>query len=357
MTTVRTNLGPLTTPFTYPASCTVNIIQCSYCLVAWQAQTCSNNPSNAQGVQDNADCWPPRATTGSTSISTGVALNGWGIYSPGLSCPVGYNTACSATGTTVGGFQFQFPISSYETAVGCCPPNYTCSWGGNTDAQTCISVVSTGSFSALQCSSGTSNTLSYYTVPSTATVTTTQTSTMSASGSGAGAASASTVTSTAVNLYLFNTVTLEAPMFQLVHQANDLPSSSSGGSSSTTPAETGTTSTATATGSPSPSSHLSNSAVAGISVASVVVGLALIGAFVYLFIKQRKAKRQIAYAPPPNMSGNMGMQPPPPHQDNSMMYDASYFGSAATPMSMKSGAMQPSPVYEAPSDPPRHELA
>jgi hypothetical protein len=119
MATERTNLGPLATPFTYPASCTNNVIQCSYCEVAWQAQTCSNSPNNPVGVQDNVNCWPPRTTSG--SISTGAALNGWGIYSPGVSCPVGYNTACSAMGTTIGGFQFQFPVSADETGIGCCP--------------------------------------------------------------------------------------------------------------------------------------------------------------------------------------------------------------------------------------------
>ncbi|CAK7211668.1 hypothetical protein SBRCBS47491_001202 [Sporothrix bragantina] len=352
MTTTRTNLGPLTTPFTYPASCTLNVIQCSYCLVAWQAQTCSNNPNNAAGVQDNAACWPPRATTGSNSISTGVALNGWGIYSPGLSCPVGYNTACSATGTTVGGFQFQFAISAQETAVGCCPPNYTCKWGGSGDAQTCFSVATSGSFSAVQCSSGTSNAFSYYTVPSTVTVTTTETSTTSASASGAVSASASTITSTAVNIYEFNTVTLYAPMFQLVHQASDVSSSS--GSSGSSPAQTSSAGTGLSTGSAS-SSQLSTGAVAGIAVAAVVVGLSLLGAFVYFFIKQRRAKRQIAYAPPPNLAGNMGMQQPPMGAYSTQ--DGSYFGSSTTPMSMKSGTMQPSPVYEAPVDSPRHELA
>ncbi|CAK7198759.1 hypothetical protein SEUCBS139899_001423 [Sporothrix eucalyptigena] len=354
MTTTRTNLGPLTTPFTYPASCTLNVIQCSYCLVAWQAQTCSNNPNNAAGVQDNVNCWPPRATT--STFSTGVALNGWGIYSPGLSCPVGYNTACSATGTTVGGFQFQFPISAHETAVGCCPPNYTCSWGGSGDAQTCFSLASTGSFSAVQCSSGTSNAFSYYTVPSVATVTTTETTTASASGS----SSASTITSTATNEYEFNTVTLFAPMFQLVHQASDLPSTS-GGSSGTSPAQTGshTSTTNLATGSAS-SSQLSTGAVAGIAVGSVVVGLALIGALVYLFLKQRKHKKQIAaYAPPPNLSGNTGLPPQAMVQTPMAPYsmqEGSYYG-ASTPMSMKSMAMQPSPVFEAAADTPRHELA
>lgn len=115
----RTNLGPLTTAFTYPASCNVNVMQCTYCLIAWQGQTCSDNPNNAQGVQDNVDCWPPR--TENSAITTNVALLGWGVYSPGLSCPVGYNTACSATGTTIGGYKFQFPVTGKETGVGCCP--------------------------------------------------------------------------------------------------------------------------------------------------------------------------------------------------------------------------------------------
>lgn len=51
MTTTRTNLGPLTTPFSYPAHCAVAVRECASCDVFWQAQTCTDN--NANGVQDD----------------------------------------------------------------------------------------------------------------------------------------------------------------------------------------------------------------------------------------------------------------------------------------------------------------
>ncbi|KAF7551818.1 hypothetical protein G7Z17_g4745 [Cylindrodendrum hubeiense] len=118
MTPGRTNLGPLTTEFTYPASCTVVVKNCETCDGGWQAQTCSDNTSNSQGVQDNVDCWPDRDDP---QLPTGVAVNGWGFYSPGISCPVGYSTACVATGSKDGGWPFQFVVLQGETAVGCCP--------------------------------------------------------------------------------------------------------------------------------------------------------------------------------------------------------------------------------------------
>ena len=56
-----------------------------------------------------------------SSVSTGVALNGWGFYSPGIQCPSGYATSCVATEGVVGGFNFQFGLLPSETAIGCCP--------------------------------------------------------------------------------------------------------------------------------------------------------------------------------------------------------------------------------------------
>ncbi|KAB8254205.1 hypothetical protein BDV32DRAFT_132787 [Aspergillus pseudonomiae] len=122
MTSLRTNLGPLTTTFTYPESCTVAVGACLTCTQGWQAQTCSNNAFNHQGVQDDVECWPPRANP---SLTTGVALNGWGFYSPGIHCPAGMVTACSATGGSNDGFKFQYSLNDGETAVGCCP-RYAC---------------------------------------------------------------------------------------------------------------------------------------------------------------------------------------------------------------------------------------
>lgn len=118
MTSARDNLGPLTTPFTYPSSCTLAVLECSTCSTGWQAQTCSDNTYNNQGVQDNPDCWPPRING---NLLTDVAFLGGGFYSPGISCPVGYSTACSATGGGSTGYSFQYPLLASETAVGCCP--------------------------------------------------------------------------------------------------------------------------------------------------------------------------------------------------------------------------------------------
>lgn len=203
------------------------------------------------------------------------------------------------------------------------------------------------------------------------TVTTTGTSTVSASGTAG--PTVKTVTDTGVDLINFNTATMLAPMFQLVHRASDLPSS---GASGTSGAATENTSPAHTTGSGSSSGSGSNGlltgAIAGFAVGAVVVGLALLGAFIYLFIKQRKQKKMIAqYAPPPNMAGNMGMSPhdgmsPSMSMNMGMggamppqsMHDGSYF-QGSTPLSMKSsGLPQPSPVYEAPAENhQRHELA
>jgi cell wall integrity and stress response component len=219
-------------------------------------------------------------------------------------------------------------------------------------------VATTGSFSAIRCSAGRSIAFSYYTLGTVATVTTTGTTTVSASdtttvsASGTSRATAQTITSTGVSLYDFSSVTLFAPMFQLVHQASDLPSSGSSGTSggatkstateSTSPAHTTGSSLGTAT------NGLSSGAIAGVAVGSIVVGLALIGAFIYLCLKQRRQKKIIAqYAPPPFMGGSV-----PQHA----MHAGSYF-TGSTPLSMKSIVTQQSPVYEAPADTPRHELA
>lgn len=117
MASSRTNLGPLTTAFKYQDSCAVVVRRCTNCDIAWQGQSCGDNRFNTQGVLDNPDCWPPRDND---ALETGVALGGWGFYSPGLECPDGYAAKCVATGSVDGGFDFQFSVLRSETAVGCC---------------------------------------------------------------------------------------------------------------------------------------------------------------------------------------------------------------------------------------------
>lgn len=240
--------------------------------------------------------------------------------------------------------------------------------------QTCYSVVTKGSFPGIQCSNGKNGPATQYSVPSTGTVTLTGTTTQSASGS----AAAKTVTSTETDLFNFNTVTLYAPMFQLVHQESDLPSSipssaasgthhtaSSGahpgntgaagsggaGGAGSHPSNTGGGAAADSTGlstSSGSGSHLSSGATAGIAIGSVAVGVAIIAAFVFMFLKQRNQQKIIAQYSQTNLAG----PPPPPPMSGP---DVSYYG--GTPVSAKSLPMHPYPVYEAPIESQRVELA
>jgi hypothetical protein len=121
----RVILGPLTTTYTAPSSCSVPVQECQTCNTAGQAQSChasSSGSSTTYGAEDNTDCWPPRSSFVSTPLPP---LNGWGFYSPGLVCPNGMTTACSATGGGSSDWPVQFALLQHETAVGCCP-RYTC---------------------------------------------------------------------------------------------------------------------------------------------------------------------------------------------------------------------------------------
>lgn len=114
-TATTTNiLGPLTTTFTQPASCTVAVGNCDTCDIAWLDQHCIST-----GFDGNTGCFPP--TTSGASSKT-YALSTWGVYSPGLICPSGHSAACSYDGSaSTGDFNFYFPPGASETAIGCCP--------------------------------------------------------------------------------------------------------------------------------------------------------------------------------------------------------------------------------------------
>ncbi|KAI5463916.1 hypothetical protein BGZ63DRAFT_353822, partial [Mariannaea sp. PMI_226] len=265
MTETRTNLGPLTTRFTYPASCRVAILACTNCDYGWQGQTCSDNSLNTQGVQDNIDCWPERHNS---SLSTGVALNGFGFYSPGISCPAGYTTACAATGTVVEGFNFQFPLVK----------GFRCSRNGDEGAQTCYSIASTGSLEAAQCSAGKTNDYGYVEVPATV----------------------SAVDSLETSYSLRATITIYAPLFQLNHRSTDFQSSTMASASVTETAssEGQSTKTQQASQSSSASKGLSTGAKAGIGAGVGVVALLVLGVAIFLFLRKRRKNIGIAELPP-----------------------------------------------------------
>jgi hypothetical protein len=116
----RTILGPLTTTFTQPEGCTQLIADCSTCSEAWQAQECFSSSNNNFGVQDHTSCWPPLSGLASV-FSFGPTLGGYGFFSPGLVCPHGFTSACSATAGGSSGWEIEYSMVSGETAVGCCP--------------------------------------------------------------------------------------------------------------------------------------------------------------------------------------------------------------------------------------------
>ncbi len=115
---VGTVLGPLTTSWSMPDRCTVHFVNCATCDQAYRAQHCVANGATGP-VEDDLSCWPPVLTQ---IIGTPThPFIGLGIYSPGLACPTGYTTACTAEYGRRAGWDVQFPLVADETAIGCCP--------------------------------------------------------------------------------------------------------------------------------------------------------------------------------------------------------------------------------------------
>lgn len=114
-----TNLGPLTTTWSIPDDCTVNMRLCDRCQNCFQGQKCvtADDDESKSSLEDNMDCWPPH--TG--EIRSTYPFNGLGFYSPGLACPTGYTSACTAVYGERAGWQIQFNLVEGETAIGCCP--------------------------------------------------------------------------------------------------------------------------------------------------------------------------------------------------------------------------------------------
>ncbi|KAI9707923.1 MAG: hypothetical protein M1820_004342 [Bogoriella megaspora] len=183
----RIVLAPLTTVFTPPSSCTSFFIPYIRPTVPFYGFTATTAPTGSalqgvkcsstfdfvndgDGMMDTFDatgpleydlnCWPPATENSLTSPAR--ILSAGGFYSPGLHCPSGYTTACTAIGmnntlTTTAGldgsFSFQFPPVSDETAVGCCPSGLSC-FAIQPIAkkyQTCLSEALWGSFTRQQC--------------------------------------------------------------------------------------------------------------------------------------------------------------------------------------------------------------
>ncbi|KAH8890963.1 hypothetical protein GQ53DRAFT_164843 [Thozetella sp. PMI_491] len=273
----RTNLGPLTKAFTPPAACQVNIAQCATCDRAWQGQFCGSS-----GFGDTTTCWPPV----DPSIASPTApFLGWGFYSPGIVCPGGYTTACSATKGPSGysaAWDVEFSLTLGETAIGCCPTGYTC---GNNFGNTCFITATSTTISTVMCVNGTNN-LGFKTVPDQDVG--------------------------------INTYTLFAPMYQLNWQSSDRPDSSSaqqtstssaGSSSTPSPASSGTSGNIASQTSPPPAEStggLSSGAAAGIGVGATVLVVAIVAAVFFLWRRKRKGAAAAPLLQPPGLEGYYG---------------------------------------------------
>ena len=110
-------LGPLTTSWAMPSSCTVHFVGCATCTEGYRGQHCVANGQFGP-VEDDYSCWPPADARVGTPRHPFLGL---GYYSPGLACPTGYMTACTAEYGRGGSWDIQFPLIPGETAIGCCP--------------------------------------------------------------------------------------------------------------------------------------------------------------------------------------------------------------------------------------------
>jgi hypothetical protein len=232
--------------------------------------------NSAIGLQDDTNCWP---TATSYPPRSKPALSGLGFYSPGLSCPTGYTSACTAisdstarpvpTPGPING-AFQFPLVAGETAIGCCPTGYTCGTYPGYGFQGCHQVVSSTTVDALTCGNnkGSASLIGNLQVPFTT--------------------EGKTIT----------TVDVWAPLVQINWQSTDLPSSTEATSTASTLSTTApTTSTplsssaAQTSPTPTPSKGLAMSTIAGIIVAVIIILLCAISLLVYLWLRKRHLQK------------------------------------------------------------------
>ncbi|KAK4232881.1 hypothetical protein C8A03DRAFT_39463 [Achaetomium macrosporum] len=292
-----TLIGPLTTTWTMPDSCTVHVLNCATCTEGFRGQQCVMSDGTAQ-ASDHTACWPPATTRVPVPQPPFV---GWGFYSPGLACPAGYTTACTAQYGGRAEWDVEFTLVPGETAIGCCPEGFQCT---NRNGNTCIATASTGtqiSVATGMCSgSGLAN-VNQATFPDAITVTTT----------------AADATNTAALSGIVQTATrqmvLLAPMFQLNHQPSDLPSATqppttsdfpsstpkppaaSDASFATDPAPAPASASASASASAGDAQGgLPTGATIGVGVGAALGGILLTAVVAWVWFKRWRQRREVA---------------------------------------------------------------
>lgn len=129
MAATRSNLGPMTTAWAQPSSCTIPMAVTQSaegafadtqtvalglsCLASITCNSESISCSTSYFSTPDPACVPPQ------TMSYNYA--GDGFYSPGLVCPQSYTTACETTNAGTRNFQPYYALTAGETAAGCCP--------------------------------------------------------------------------------------------------------------------------------------------------------------------------------------------------------------------------------------------
>ncbi|KAK4233191.1 hypothetical protein C8A03DRAFT_19677 [Achaetomium macrosporum] len=305
-----TLIGPLTTTWTMPDSCTVHVLNCATCSEGFRGQQCVMTDGTAQ-ASDHTTCWPPATTRVPVPQPPFV---GWGFYSPGLACPAGYTTACTAQYGGRAEWDVEFTLVPGETAIGCCPEGFRCT---NRNGNTCIAIVSTGTQTSVatgMCSGSGLASVNQATFPDVITVTTTATD---ATGTAALSGVVQTVTREMVLL---------APMFQLNHQSSDLvqatrPSTTlstatSGFLSSSAPIRPGSGADSETASASAPASSgngqggLSTAATIGVGVGAALGGILLAAVVACVWFKRWRPRRKVAI-PPETSDGESNGKPQP----------------------------------------------
>ncbi|KAH6989916.1 hypothetical protein EDB80DRAFT_781752 [Ilyonectria destructans] len=285
-----TLLGPLTTAWSQPASCSIFYAANSDSDDSLSGQRCVNVDRDDLGqTEEDPDCWPPRMRG---VKDHDLPLYGWGFYSPGLECPIGYTSACTAIS---GGqqWQVQFEPGPKETALGCCPKGFSCSVipivraGTFTWAQTCLATsISTDVLYNFKCT-GTEHTITLVPTSFAPISGNTDTPTSGNMDTDNGNTVTVTVTDEPKPTIPEPTITLYAPMFQLKFQSTDI--------TITTLASTPLISSSSPPDSTSKSNAgLSTGAKIGIGVGVGIGGILLAALVGWFVLWTKRSKRTLA---------------------------------------------------------------
>ncbi|OAA40442.1 hypothetical protein BBO_06026 [Beauveria brongniartii RCEF 3172] len=260
------NLGPLTSTFTPPLSCSSLTLSSSFTLRNHMDRIVFNYGRRCLGVLEatpkiDEPCYPPRYGAAFERLQRLTRNNVYPVFSPASICPSGYTSACGfkSSNATIAIASAEHVINEFEmmmntlveetqTAIACCPSSYGCYALG---PYMCISRPSSGE----SLTGDWANNCKYHSTPSISSI----------------AASTST------------TMYVEAPAVVLVR---DLPNS---GPKTGTPSAADPTTTTGSDAASGPRSGLSTGVKAAIGVC-VPLFVICAGLLVFAFMRRRSRR-------------------------------------------------------------------